>query len=69
VLWWEETALSFRYLTSEAKVVGAKTEPGSSHSWNILGSYPTNVACEGQQAWKIGDMLQGWRKEKTEAKF
>jgi len=69
VLWWENTTSSFSYRTADANVPGAKTYPEETHSWNILGSYPTNAACESQQTWKIGDMLKIWRKEKAEAKF
>ncbi len=69
VLWWEETASSLSYRTADANVRGAPTSSQEEHSWNILGSYPTNAACESQQAWKIGDMLKRWQKEKAEAKF
>jgi hypothetical protein len=69
VLWWEEAKSSSSYRTADAKLLGGKLEETKSQSWNILGSYPTNAACESQQAWKIGDLLKQWRKEKAEAKF
>lgn len=69
VLWWEETGSSFSYRTADANVPGVKTYPEKTTSWNILGSYLTNAACESQQRRKIDDMLKGWRKEKAEAKF
>src|SRR2546426_11456900 len=69
VLWWEETNSSFRYLTAEAKVVGAKTDRSDDHSWNLLGAYSTDAACRSQQAWKSDEMLKTRRKEKAEAKF
>src|SRR5438552_18726308 len=58
VLWWEEhTSWS-----------GGKVDPGETNSWNILGSFATQADCERQQEWKIGSILEGWRKEKAEAK-
>jgi hypothetical protein len=69
VLWWEESLSSLSYRNIDANIRGAGPHPERSRSWNILGAYPTNAACEGQQAWKIGDMLDTWRKEKAEGKF
>jgi hypothetical protein len=71
VLWWESTMSSLSYPTATANVPGGSgtRDASDSQSWNILGSYPTKAACEGQQAWKIDNMLKSWRKEKAEAKF
>ena len=70
VLWWENTASYLSYRTADANVPGGsgKREENDSQSWNILGSYPTNAACEKQQAGKIDSMLKTWRKQKAEAK-
>jgi len=69
VLWWEEHTSSYSYRTADAKVPGTRGSSQEAQSWNILGSYPTNEACEGQQASKIAALLVTWRKEKAEAKF
>jgi hypothetical protein len=69
VLWWEEDTHYSSYRTVDANIPGGKMDRRETHSWHILGSYPTNVACERQQEWKIGAMLKTWRKDKAEAKF
>jgi|ERR1700687_2468757 len=69
VLWWEDQWNSLSYRTVDAQVRGAPMNRNEGSSWNILGSYTSNAACESQQAAKIGSMLKSWEKDKAEAKF
>jgi hypothetical protein len=57
------------YRTADAKVPGAKTNSTQTHSWTIIGAYPSHGQCQDQENRKIDAMLNAWRKDRAEARF